>query len=243
VIPTILVLIMFYVGWKNFVSLRTAPDNTMHVSVTARMWSWQFEYENGLKSSILRVPLDKAVTLSLTSEDVIHSLFVPDFKIKEDAVPGMATSLWFITDKTGEYDIFCAEYCGQGHSAMTSKVVVMSADSFNQWYETGNEEKAALSEPARIAELLEDNGCLDCHSTDGSRMVGPSFKGIYGRPTIVVVDGKERNIIADDAYLKKAILYPDADIVKGYPEVMPSFEGELSDEGVSLIVRYLKELK
>jgi cytochrome c oxidase subunit 2 len=134
VIPTILVFIMFYVGWKNFVPLRTAPENAMPVKVTARMWSWQFEYANGKKSSILRIPLKQPVKLFMTSDDVIHSLFIPDFKIKEDAVPGMETTLWIISNERGEHDIFCAEYCGKGHSSMNSKVIVVTGEEFNSWY-------------------------------------------------------------------------------------------------------------
>ncbi len=214
IIPTILVFIMFYVGWENFVSLREVPKNAMPVKVTARMWSWQFEYRNGIKSSVLKVPVNKPVNLLITSEDVIHSLFIPEFKIKEDAVPGMETYLWLISGKEGKYDIYCAEYCGRGHSAMNSQVEVISEEEFINWYETAGEKEAA---PAQISELLDEGGCLDCHSTDGSEIAGPSFKGIYGRKSIVITKGEEREIIADDQYLRSSILKPEADIVKGYP--------------------------
>ncbi len=240
VIPTILVFIMFYVGWENFVSLREVPENAMPVKVTARMWSWQFEYRNGIKSSVLRVPVNKPVNLLMTSKDVIHSLFIPEFKIKEDVVPGMETYLWLVSDKEGKYDIYCAEYCGRGHSAMNSKVEVISEEAFINWYETAGKKDAA---PAQISELLDEGGCLDCHSTDGSEIVGPTFKGIYGRKSIVVTEGVEREIIADDEYLKKSILYPNADIAKGYPEIMPSFEGEFTEEEINTIILYLKNLK
>jgi cytochrome c oxidase subunit 2 len=240
VIPTILVAIMFYVGWENFVAIRDVPEDSIPVKVTARMWSWHFEYENGLKSNILRVPAGRPVSLSITSEDVIHSLFIPVFKIKEDAVPGMETSMWLISDKTGEYDIFCAEYCGQGHSSMNSKVLVMSEDEFKNWYESAEKLKIV---PSQAIELLDDNSCLDCHSTDGSRIIGPSFKDIFGRKTVVITDGKEREIITDEHYLINSIMIPNADVVKGYPGIMPSFEGEISEEDINSIIQYLKTIK
>ncbi len=244
VIPTILVSIIFYVGWSNFVSMREVPENAMPVKVNSRMWSWQFVYENGRKSDALIVPAGTPVKLNMTSDDVIHSLFIPDFKIKEDLVPGLETTLWFSADEPGEHIILCAEYCGTGHSAMTSKVIVMDKNEFQEWYEL--EEKGHEMLPGAdldIAELLEDNGCLDCHSTDGSEIVGPTFKGIYGRNTIVVSDNKELEIIIDEEYLKKSILDPEADVVKGYPDVMPSFEGEVSQKEIEMIIQYLKSIK
>ncbi len=240
VIPTILVSIVFYVGWNNFVSMRDVPENAMQVKVTARMWSWDFEHENGRKNKTLTVPAGIPVKLNITSNDVIHSLFIPDFKIKEDAVPGLETQLWFLSKEPGEHIIFCAEYCGTGHSAMTSKVIVMNKDEFHKWYEQEEDKNEAF---AVLTELIEDNGCLDCHSTDGSELVGPSFKGIYGRKTIVSTNNMDREIIADEEYLRKSILYPDKDIVKGYSDEMPSFEGEINDEEMKTILRYLKNLK
>jgi cytochrome c oxidase subunit 2 len=240
VIPTILVLIIFYVGWENYISMRRPPENAIPVKVTARMWSWSFEYENGIKSDLLRVPVGKPVSLSITSEDVLHSLFIPELKRKEDAVPGMETSLWTVFDSQGEYDIFCAEYCGERHSYMNSKVIVMNMEEFIAWYESGNKKEDI---PLDAISILDDNGCLDCHSIDGSVITGPTFKGIYGRTTTVFSNGKERELVADYVYLKRSILYPDEDIVKDYPDVMPSFDGEISEEELKRIIQYLKGLK
>jgi cytochrome c oxidase subunit 2 len=243
VIPTILVFIMFYVGWENFVPMRHAPDNAMTVRVSARMWSWEFEYDNGLRSKELFVPQDRSVKLLITSGDVIHSLFIPDFRLKEDAVPGMETSLWFFSDRTGEFNIFCAEYCGQGHSSMNSKVIVMQKDDFKEWYAKGEVKDKKREVLSSALELLEDNGCLDCHSTDGSDLVGPTFKKIYGKTSILITEGKEREVNTDEAYLRRSILRPEADIVKGYPEdIMPSFEEDLNEEEISAIIQYLKGL-
>jgi cytochrome c oxidase subunit 2 len=243
VIPTILVFIIFYVGWKNFLPMREVPPNAISIRAHSRMWSWQFQYDNGMKSSVLRVPVEKPVQLQMSSADVIHSLYIPAFKIKEDMVPGMETSMWFFPRETGEYDIFCAEYCGKGHSSMLSKVIVMSEEEFDRWYASVERKKAEEDSKPDVMELLDEHGCLECHSNDGSVIVGPTFKGILGRTVTVVSNGKERTIVSDDEYIKKSILYPESDIVKDYPEVMPSLEGELNSREIDVIIEYLKGLK
>ncbi|UCD34838.1 MAG: cytochrome c oxidase subunit II [Nitrospiraceae bacterium] len=242
VIPTILVLIMFWAGWVNFVPLRRIPENAMPVKVNARMWSWQFEYENGRTSPTLNVPLGRPVKLLLHSSDVIHSFYIPEFRIKEDVVPGMENFLWINADREGEFDIFCAEYCGRGHSGMISKVVVMSSGAFHEWYEKKEEKHAAAGELSGPA-LMEKHGCLDCHSIDGSALVGPTFKGLFGRSQIVVTGGREMSMIADEAYIRKSILHPSDEVVKGYPDIMPSFEEDMNEEEISAVIGYLKGLK
>lgn len=150
VVPTILVFIMFWYGWENFKPMRAVPDNAFIVNVHARMWSWRFEYENGVKSDLLKVPAGRPIHLVINSDDVLHSLFIPAFKVKEDAVPGMETRLWFRADQPGEYTIFCSEYCGQGHSSMMSKVVAMKEMDFRDWYESSSRisEKGAAAQDA-----------------------------------------------------------------------------------------------
>jgi len=243
VIPVILVLIMFWYGWENFKVMLAVPEDAFNVKVSARMWSWSFQYPNGLKSDLLRVPAGKPVNLDITSEDVLHSLFIPAFKTKKDAVPGMQTNLWFTAPRPGEYDIFCSEYCGQGHSSMITKVVAMTEEEFNTWYQTPNDEKAGKKAVRDVSEVLDEYGCLDCHSTDGSDLTGPSFKGIYGGKTVVITAGKERELTVDDAYLRSSVLSADTDIVKGYPDVMPSFKDELSEEELTAVINYIKDLK
>ncbi|MBI4681620.1 MAG: cytochrome c oxidase subunit II [Nitrospirae bacterium] len=241
VVPTILVLAMFYYGWSGFRFMRTAPENAMTVKATGRMWSWQFEYENGRKDAELRVPLGKPVKLLITSADVIHGLYIPAFRIKEDAVPGMQTFLWFLPDRAGEYDLFCSEYCGTQHSSMVSKVIVIPQKDFDSWY-TAVAVKKGSAHPQGV-KLLEEKGCLDCHTTDGAIGVGPSFKGLFGRRVIVIAGGKEREVFADEAYLKKSILHPGADIVNGFTDIMPPQSDNMSEEEISEIINYLKELK
>lgn len=245
VVPTLLVLAMFYYGWSGFKFMRTVPEGAMTVKATGRMWSWQFTYDNGIKSGELNVPLGRPVRLLITSRDVLHSLFIPAFRIKEDAVPGMETHLWFLPDKAGEYDLFCSEYCGVNHSSMVSKVIVMTADNFEAWYEAGEKAEGAKKEAPvpQGAQLLEEKGCLDCHTTDGTIETGPSFKGLFGKKTIVITGGKEREVIADDMYLKNSILHPDRDVVKGFPDIMPSQEDNVSEKEINEIITYLKGLK
>ncbi|UCH81494.1 MAG: cytochrome c oxidase subunit II [Nitrospiraceae bacterium] len=245
VIPTALVLAMFYYGWSGFTAMRTVPPDAMTVKATGRLWSWQFEYENGIKSGELKVPRGKPVKLLITSQDVLHSLFIPAFRIKEDAVPGRETFLWFLPEKEGEYDLFCSEYCGVQHSSMISKVIVTNEDDFQAWYsaEGRKEPGAKADEKLSGYALLEDKGCLDCHSVDGTIEVGPSFKGLFNRKVQVTSSGKERELVADETYIKNSILHPDADVVKGFDDIMPSQEGNVTNEEVDVIIGYLKELK
>lgn len=237
VIPILIVLGLFYVGWADFDYLRTPPEDAMPVAVVGRKWSWEFEYENGKKSDVLRVPVGKPVKLVLTATDVLHSFYLPAFRIKEDTVPGMKTHLWFTANETGTYDIFCTEYCGVGHSHMISKLLVMPAGEFDTWYRA--EKAAAPGE--RGAQLLQSKGCLGCHSTDGTRKIGPTFKGKYGEKTVVITGGKKREVIIDEGYLRKSLIEPNADIVEGYPAAMPVIP--LTEEELNEIVEYLKSLR
>ncbi|MGW8273308.1 MAG: cytochrome c oxidase subunit II, partial [Thermodesulfovibrionales bacterium] len=232
VIPTAIVLAMFYLGWADFDYIRRPPDDAMTIEVAARQWSWTFKYDNGKTTEDLRVPIGQPVKLILSSEDVIHGFYIPAYRIKEDAVPGLKTYLWFIAKEEGAYDIFCSEYCGTGHSRMLSRLVAMKRQDFDQWYR-----KVA----ADASGLLVAKGCSGCHSLDGTRKVGPTLKGVYGSKVTVVTGGIERTIVADEEYLTRSILHPEADIVKGYPPLMPVIP--LSPEELNSIVEYLKALK
>lgn len=251
VVPTILVLAIFFVGWKGFQYMRTAPPDAMTVKVTAREWSWTFDYANGKETGVLNVPVGKPVKLLLTSADVLHSCYIPAYRIKEDCVPGMQTHLWFLPDQIGSYDLFCTEYCGVGHSSMITKVVVMSQQDFDAWYE-GEEKAVARAEEKKPAgktdglanegaELIQDKGCVACHTIDGTPKVGPTFRGLYGRTVTVVTSGEERVIPADEAYIIRSIKDPAADVVKGFPPVMPALQ--LTDGEIRAIVSYIKTLK
>ncbi len=237
IIPVLISLSMFYIGWKGFTTLSQIPPGAMVVQVIGRQWVWSFQYPNGKTSDKLYVPVDRPIELEITSKDVIHSFFVPAFRIKKDAVPGMTTYEWFEAKKEGSYDAFCAQYCGLGHSQMTTKVVVMPEDKFQEWYQ----EKPGPSAAAQGRALLDSLGCTGCHSLDGSRKVGPTLKDIYGRRVTVMTRGKERTLTADVTYIERSILEPDADIVKGFQPVMPSFKGKVSGQQIEEIIEFLKQ--
>ncbi|MDY0103735.1 MAG: cytochrome c oxidase subunit II [Lentimicrobium sp.] len=249
VIPTILVLLMFFYGWAGYAPMRNAPDDAMKVKAVARMWSWSFEYENGIKTDTLYVPVDKAVSLDLISMDVIHSLYIPAFRVKEDMVPGKINKMWFIGQKEGNFELFCTEYCGLSHSYMFTEVSVIPQKDFDQWYAkmadtTGQAALARATPGLKGKQLVQSNGCIACHSIDGSKIIGPSFKGIYGHEVTVMTEEKERTITVDDAYIKTSIYEPNADIVQGYTKgMMVSYKEQLTDEDVGEIIEYLKTLK
>ncbi len=250
VIPTFLVLGMFWVGLKGFLFMRAAPPDAMPVKVIARQWSWTFEYPNGRQDSVLRVPVRKPIKLLLTSADVVHSLFIPAYRIKEDCVPGMETHLWFLPDEIGSYDLFCAEYCGLGHSAMITKVEVMQEKAFDAWY-TGESKEVVKSGANNVkkrqtepdaAKLLELKGCLACHSVDGSAKIGPTFKGAFGKKETVILNGKELEIVVDEAFIRETLLEPEKERVNGFPPIMPSQKGLLTDKEIDVIINHLKTL-
>jgi len=240
VIPTILVMLMFWYGWEGYLSLRRIPDNAMHIKASARMWSWLFTYDNGKSADKLYVPVGQPVKIELHAEDVLHSFYVPAFRVKRDTVPGMTNWVWFTADKPGSFDLFCAEYCGVGHSAMVTTVEALPTEEFQAWLTAA---ATAAGDPvARGAELAQQQGCLGCHSVDGSRRVGPSLKGVYGQPRVVTRNGEKVNVIADDDYLAKAIREPSIEIVDGYPPAMPSY-GQVSDADVQALLKWLESLK
>ena len=248
VIPLGIVIAMFYFGWVGFKPMYTdAPDDAMQVKTTARMWSWLFEYPNGKKSDTLYVPRGKPVNLNMTSVDVVHSLYIPAFRLKKDVVPGKEYDMWFIPNSPGRYDLKCAEYCGLRHSYMYTSVVVMPQEKFDNWY-TDTTQAAAGEKKASPAsqglQVLRTNGCIACHSLDGTERIGPSYKGIYGKEVTVISDGEERKVTVDEEYIKKSIYKPNAEVVKGYNEgQMQTYEGMISEEEVDKIVAYLKTLK
>jgi cytochrome c oxidase subunit 2 len=201
------------------------------------MWSWLFTYENGKTSDKLYVPVGQPVNVRLSSEDVLHSFYVPAFRVKRDCVPGMETYAWFVAEEPGSYDLFCAEYCGVAHADMITTVEAVPAAEFAGWLA----EKPSAA--AAGQGLLQKHGCLGCHSLDGSPMVGPSFQGIGGRQVTVVVNGESRTLTSDRDYLEKAIIDPNVEIVEGFPPAMPSYAGKIPEEDMTGILDYLLNLK
>jgi cytochrome c oxidase subunit 2 len=241
VLPTLLVLAMFWYGWKEYLVLRTVPKGALEVTATARMWSWSFTYANGTTSPKLYVPVGKPVRVNLVSKDVIHGFFLPAFRVKRDVVPGMPNYAWFVADRPGSYDLFCSQYCGTGHSAMITTVEALPLKEFGEWLEHA---AAGGNKESRIdgGKLAREKGCLGCHSLDGSPGVGSSFKGIMGRRETVITKGIERTIIVDEAYLRLSITDPAADVVKGFQPIMPAFS-DLSKNELEALVEYLERIK
>lgn len=240
VLPTLLVLSMFWYGWKEYLVLRTVPKGALAVTATARMWSWEFSYANGKTSSKLYVPAGKPVRVELVSKDVIHGFFLPAFRVKRDVVPGMSNYAWFVAAKPGSYDLFCSQYCGTRHSAMVSTVEALPEEQFAAWLAQGAGGGSAAKIDGR--KLAGEKGCVGCHSLDGSSGVGPSFKGIMGRVEVVVTTGAERAITVDDAYLRRSIVEPSADVVKGFQPIMPAFT-DLKKEELEALVEFVKGVK
>jgi len=234
VIPTVLVMLMFWYGWEGYLSLRRIPDEAMHIKGAGRMWSWLFTYDNGRTADKLYVPVGRPVKIELTAEDVLHSFYVPAFRVKRDMVPGMTNWVWFTADRPGSFDLFCAEYCGVGHSQMVTTVEALPEAEFSAWLE----EKPVEGGQA----LLQKHGCLGCHSLDGSRLVGPTFQGIAGRRVDVVSGGQEQTLMTDADYLRRSILEPNDEIVEGYPPAMPSYAGRIPDEELTAIIDHLMSL-
>lgn len=247
VIPTILVLVMFYFGWAGWKPMKNPPADAFEIDVVARMWNFTFEYENGRKTDTLFVPMDKAVKLNMNSLDVIHSLYIPAFRVKEDVVPGREKFIWFIAQREGIYDLFCTEYCGLNHSYMLNAVKAMPQTEFDKWYTDTTAQKmvASVDSPTANGKRIMTNiGCFACHTVDGNKLVGPSLKGIYGHEVKVKTGGETHTVTVDDEYLKRAILEPNADIVEGYSKgLMQSYQGQLSETDIAQIIEYIKTLK
>jgi cytochrome c oxidase subunit II len=238
VIPSIVVVVFFYYGYMVFRDMHAPLPGASDIHVNARQFLFQIRYPDGRTGiNELRVPVGKPVKLILSSEDVIHSFFIPAFRIKQDMVPGRYTYLWLEPTKPGTYDIYCAEYCGVGHSTMRATLVVMPEAEYAAW--AAGEEVEAVPLAGRGKELVERYGCLACHSLDGTAKVGPTFQGLYGR-TVALEDG--RTLPADEEYLRESIVDPGAKLVKGFPNVMPTFKTILSADDIAAIVAYLKSL-
>jgi cytochrome c oxidase subunit 2 len=246
IIPSALLMVIFVYAFIVYKEMRTPPADAVEVNVTAKQWLWVFNYGNG-KSTIneLYVQHNRPVKMVMRADDVLHSFFVPAFRVKQDTVPGMYTQLWFKPTKVGTYDLFCAEYCGTGHSNMLAKVYVMSPEAYSRW-EKGDEEQGivgtgvAKSSVDMGKDLYTNKGCNACHSIDGSVGVGPSFKALFGKSE-PLQDGT--TIEVDENYLRESILIPQTKMVQGYAPVMPSFKGILKDEEVDALVAYIKSLK
>lgn len=242
-IPTVFFVLIFVMGFKGFMNLYVAPANAMELRITGQKWQWTAKYPNGATitgvGAEFPVPLNRPVKVVLSSTDVIHSFFVPNFRVKMDALPWRYTTLWFEASKEGTFPVFCTEYCGKDHSNMLAKIKVMKPEDFDKWLKDEGEKAGGEPDIAK-GEQVYNSVCIACHSTDGSRRVGPSFKGIFGRETLLS-DGSK--VVVDDNYLIESMLEPNKKLVQGYPPSMPPMAGTLSKTQLDSVILYLKSLK
>lgn len=246
---SVFVAVMFVWGWRDYAAMVQPRLNETEINVIGQKWLWNIQYANGRTlTNHLVVEVNKPHKAIVTSKDVLHSFYIPAFRMKTDAVPGMYTVLRFTPTMTGEFDLFCAEYCGTSHSGMIGKVTVLSKEDYARWYDgmmkLGQNDDHEGQPKLTLAQLgrkvYETKTCVACHSTDGSRMVGPSFKGIFGTDR-VFADGSKAN--ADENYLRESIMNPMKKVVKGFAPQMPAMRGLLNDEEVNQLIAYIKTLK
>jgi cytochrome c oxidase subunit 2 len=236
IIPFFISMAIFVWSTVVFFHLVRAPDQTLEIYSTGKRWMWRFQHIDG-QSEIneLHVPLGRAVKVTFTSEDVLHSLYIPAFRVKADAIPGRYSSVWFTPTKTGQYHLFCAEYCGTKHSGMIGSVFVMEPNDYQVWLSGGG---GGLSMAARGEQLFQQFGCASCHLTDGSGR-GPSLAGRYGQQEQLATGSA---LVVDDAYIRESILTPQAKLVAGYGPVMPTFQGQVNEQGLRDLIEYIKSL-
>lgn len=240
-IPSLVVIAFFAYGYVVYRDVTTEAPGSSQIHVVAQQFSYEFKYPDGrTEVGELRVPARKPVKLIMTSKDVLHGFFVPDYRLKQDIVPGQYTYLYLHPDKEGTYDIFCTQYCGVGHSMMRGKLIVLPPDKYAQWASASAQAaQGVLPLAAKGKALAEKSGCLGCHSTDGSKKIGPTFKGLFGRESHLE-DGRELRV--DEEYIRESLFDPAVKVVKGFSNIMPTFKGRLSGDDVAAIISYLKTL-
>jgi cytochrome c oxidase subunit 2 len=245
-IPSLVVLVIFYYGWRVYTDERVPTAGATEVYVNGRQWIYEIRYPDGRTGvNEIRVPAGKPVKFLLSSSDVLHGFYLPDFRVKMDMIPGRETTLWVQPDRPGRYQIFCTVYCGTGHSNMLAQLIVMPPREYAEWVGGGRKgggEKGEGNEPLAVQgeRIVKKSGCLNCHAVDGKEKIGPNFRGLYGS-TVFLEGGK--SVTAEEEYLRESIVDPGAKIVKGYPNVMPTFKVSIPPEDVKAVVEYLKTLK
>lgn len=239
-IPLLLVIGIFLVGFQGYMRSVVSPDSSYEIQVTAMKWKWLFTYPNGHVDENLHVPVETPVRLVMTSSGVIHSLYIPAFRLKKDVVPGRYNKMWFRAVKPGEYVLFCAEYCGTAHSDMLATVVVHPPGEFEKWLADAANLLKRLSPAEAGAKLFMSRGCAQCHSVDGKPGIGPTMKGLFGHSQIVT---NGQTVTVDENFIRESILEPQAKVAAGFDPVMPSYQGRLSDPEIAAIIEYTKTLK
>src|SRR6266567_2961446 len=236
VIPLGIFFVIFVWGAVIFFDLRTPPQDATEIYVVAKQWMWKLQHVEGQRElNELHVPVGKDIKLIMTSQDVIHSFYVPAFRVKQDVIPGRYTTMWFRATRSGTYHLFCAQYCGTQHSDMIGDVVVMETAEYQTWL-SGGVPTGSLAQNGQA--LFQQLGCSTCHrfAVQGR---GPNLTGVFGKP-VLLEDG--RTVVADENYVRESILVPGAKVVSGFKPVMPSFQGQVSEEQLTSLVEYVKSL-
>ncbi|HEX7798678.1 MAG TPA: cytochrome c oxidase subunit II [Vicinamibacterales bacterium] len=237
VIPLMITMVLFVWGASVFFAMSRPPEETMNVYVVGKQWMWKFQHLDGQREiNELHVPVGRPVKLIMTSEDVIHDVFVPAFRVKADVLPGRYTNIWFEPTKPGTYHLFCAEYCGTRHSGMTGQVVVMEPNDYQNWLSGGAGEGSLA---AAGQKLFSDLACNTCHRPDAQGR-GPVLQNLFGK-TVELASGER--VVADEAYIRESILNPHAKITAGFQPIMPTFQGLVTEEQLLELIEYVKSLK
>ena len=237
VIPLLISMVIFVWGASVFFAMSRPPDETLNVYVVGKQWMWKFQHLDGEREiNELHVPVGRAVKLIVTSEDVIHDVFVPAFRVKADVLPGRYTNLWFQPTKPGRYHLFCAEYCGTRHSGMIGEVVVMEPSDYQAWLSGGAPEGSLASAGEK---LFADLACNTCHRPEAQSR-GPVLQGLFGK-TVTLQTGE--TVVADEAYIRESILNPSAKVTAGFQPIMPTFQGLVSEEQLLELIEYVKSLR
>ena len=237
-IPFLIFMFVFGWGWLLYDKMRDHPKNSLEIHVYGQMWNWDFVYKNGKKSvGMLAVPVGRPVKLVMSSRDVIHSFFVPSFRIKQDVLPGVYTSLSFTANKRGKFPVWCAEFCGAGHSRMSATVHVMSLEQWETWLASDPYKGMSLTQ---IGENVFQKTCTACHAVTMEKRIGPGMAGLFGSKREFE---KGESLIADENYIQESILNPSVRVVKGYGNLMTPFAGLLQEEEMTGLIEYIKSLK
>ena len=238
VIPFLIAMSMFVWGAQLYFQQSKVPKNAVEIYVVGKQWMWKIQHTTGQREiNELHVPAGRKVKLIMTTEDVIHDFFIPAFRIKSDVVPGRYTTLWFEPTQPGTYHLFCAEYCGMNHSGMRGSVIVMGATEFDDWL-SGN---ASQQSPAAAGQqLYQTLGCVSCHGATGEGGRGPALAGLFGKQ-VFLENGQTVN--ADEAYIRESIVTPQSKLVSGFGPIMPTFQGQVSEEQLVQILAFIKSLQ
>jgi cytochrome c oxidase subunit 2 len=268
-VPTVLLLVIFAWGYHVYREMKQAPSDAYEIKVVGKQWLWTFLYDNGTTTvGELYVPVNKPVKLLMTSQDVLHGFFIPNFRVKQDVVPGMYSSVWFEATIPGKHQVFCTEYCGTSHSGMLAQVIALEDKDWNDWLRgkkiaidkipnanrdpnetaaadtTTISQAAATSAPVSLVDqgkvIYNKMACATCHSTDGAVKAGPTFKGLFGSK-VTLTDGTV--VTADENYIRESIELPNAKIVKGYAPQMPTFKGLINENDMTAVISFIKAQK